>query len=124
MRIFETLVEAELLGSGAEEIGLLVLVFNELLLAVHLDDEWDDEDEEGGAGDPGGLASATEELLGDEGGFGGSALGVVDDGGLGHGAANPRDQGLLVVVALGQSLFPLRRCHYNHKITDSKGYFV
>ena len=60
------------------------LDFDELLIMVHLDDEWHSQDQEGGVGDPCHLASAMEELLGHDGGFGGDALGVDDDGRLGH----------------------------------------
>ena len=66
-------------GRDAEEAGILELDFNEFLVAVHLDDEWHSQDQEGGAGDPRRLASATEELLGHDGGFGGGVLGVDDD---------------------------------------------
>ena len=67
-------------GSGAEEAGILELDFGEFLVAVHLDDEWHSQDQEGGAGDPRCLASATEELLGHNGSFGGGVLGVDDNG--------------------------------------------
>ena len=67
-------------GGGAEEAGLLELKFVELLLAVHLDDERDDEHEERGAGDPGGLSGAPEELLRHEGGVAGGLLAAGDDG--------------------------------------------
>ena len=60
------------------------LDFGELLIMVHLDDEWHSQDQEGGIGDPCRLASATEELLGHDDGFGGGTLGVDDDGRLGH----------------------------------------
>lgn len=42
--------------AASESAKLLVLKLDELLLAVHLDDQGDDEDEESGASDPGGLA--------------------------------------------------------------------
>lgn len=58
-------------GGSTEEAGLLELEVVELLLAVHLDDEGNDEDEEGGADDPSGLAGALEKLLGDEAGVAG-----------------------------------------------------
>lgn len=58
-------------GGSTEEAGLLELEVVELLLAVHLDDERHDEDEEGGADDPSGLAGALEQLLGDEAGVAG-----------------------------------------------------
>ena len=67
-------------GSGAEEAGILELDFSELLVAVHLNDEWHSQDQEGGAGDPRRLTNATEELLGHDGGFKSGALGVDDDG--------------------------------------------
>ena len=94
-------------GSGAEEAGILELDFVELLVAVHLDDEWHSQDQEGGVGDPRHLASATEELLGHNGGFGGSALGVDDDGRLGYIATGPGYEGMFAFLALGHSLFPL-----------------
>ena len=96
-------------GSGAEEVGILELNFGELLVAVHLDDEWHSQDQEGGVGDPRRLASATEELLGHNSGFGGDALGVDDDGRLGYIAAGPRYEGMFAFLALVHSLFPLRR---------------
>ena len=71
-------------GSGAEEASILELNFGELLIAVHLDDEWHSQDQKGGAGDPRRLANATEVLLGHDGGFGGSMLGMDDNGRLGH----------------------------------------
>ena len=74
-------------GSGAEEPGILELDFCELLVAVHLNDEYHSQDQEGGASDPRRLASATDELLGHDGGFGGGALGVDDNGRLGYVAA-------------------------------------
>lgn len=86
------------MGGGAEETGLLELKLVELLLAVHLDNKWDDQDEEGGAGDPGGLAGAAEELLGDEGGVGGSALRLVEDRGLGHRARHAGEEGVAAVT--------------------------
>ena len=67
-------------GSGAEEAGILELNFSEFLVVVHLDDEWHSQDQESGADDPRCLASATEELLGHNGGFGGGVLGVDDNG--------------------------------------------
>ena len=83
-------------GSGAEEPGILELDFGELLVAVHLNDECHSQDQEGGAGDPRRLASATEELLGHDSGFGGGALGVDDNGQLGY-----------VAVGLGSLAFSL-----------------
>lgn len=68
-------------GGGAEEAGLLELEIVELLLAVHLDDERDDEDEKRGAGDPRRLSGALEELPGDESGVAGGLLSPGDDGG-------------------------------------------
>lgn len=68
---------------GAEDVGLLELELGELLVAVHLDDERHDEDEEGGAEDPGGLAGALEQLLGHEHGVGTVLLALGDDCGLG-----------------------------------------
>ena len=85
------------------------LDFDELLIMVHLDDEWHSQDQEGGVGDPCHLASAMEELLGHDGGFGGDALGVDDGGRLGHVAAGPGYEGLFAFLALGHSLFPLKR---------------
>ena len=61
------------------------LKLSQLLFAIHLDNERDDEDEEGGTGDPGGLAGGLEELLGDEGGVAGDLLAFVDDGRIGEG---------------------------------------
>ena len=95
-------------GSSAEEAGILELDFGELLVAVHLDDEWHSQDQEGGASDPRRLASATKELLGHDGGVGGSALGVDDNGLLGYVAAGPGYEGMFAFLALGHSLFPLR----------------
>ena len=107
------------------------LDFGELLVAVHLDDEWHSQDQEGGAGDPRRLASATEELLGHDGGFGGGALGVDDDGRLGNVAAGPGYEGLFAFLALGHSLFPLRRRHYKElcacereRESERKGFMV
>ena len=74
-------------GSGAKEAGILELDFGELLVVVHLNDEWHSQDQEGGAGDPRRLANATEELLGHDGGFEGGVLGVDDKGRLGYIAA-------------------------------------
>ena len=85
------------------------LDFGELLVAVHLDDEWHSQDQEGGANDPRYLASATKELLGHNGSFGGSMLGVDDDGRLGYVAAGPGYEGMFTFLALGHLLFPLRR---------------
>ncbi|KAK9999255.1 hypothetical protein SO802_018858 [Lithocarpus litseifolius] len=96
-------------GSGAEEAGIWELEFCELLVAVHLDNEWHSQDQEGGAGDPCRLASATEELLGHDGSFEGDALGVDDDGRLGYVAAGPGYEGMFAFLALGHSLVPLRR---------------
>ena len=96
-------------GSGAKEAGILELNFGELLVAVHLDNEWHSQDQEGGAGDPCRLASATEELLGHDGGFGGRALGMDDDGRLGYVAAGPGYEGMFAFLALGHSIFPLRQ---------------
>ena len=56
------------------------LDFSELLVAVHLNDEWHNQDQEGGAGNPRRLTNATKELLGHDGGFKSGALGVDDDG--------------------------------------------
>lgn len=70
-------------GGGAEEAGLLELEIVELLLAVHLDDERDDEDEKRGAGDPRRLSGALQELPGDESGVAGGLLSPGDDGGAG-----------------------------------------
>ena len=95
-------------GSGAEEAGILELDFSELLVAVHLNDEWHSQDQEGGAGDPRRFASAMEELFGHDGGFGGNTLGVDDDGLLGYVVAGPGYEGMFAFLALGHSLFPLR----------------
>ena len=67
-------------GSGAEEAGILELDFGELLVTIHLHNEWHSQDQEGGLGDPHYLASATKELLGHGVGFGSDALGVDVDG--------------------------------------------
>jgi len=80
----------------AEEGGLLELKLVHLLVAVHLDDEGDDEHEEGGAGDPGGAAGAPKELLGDEGRVGGGLLGVVHDGGVGDGGGSTGEDAFAV----------------------------
>ena len=96
-------------GSSAEKAGILELDFGELLVVVHLNDEWHSQDQEGGAGDPRRLASATEELLGHDGGFGGGAIGVDDDGQLGYVAASPGYEGMFAFLALDHSLFPLRQ---------------
>lgn len=69
-----------------------------LLLPVHLDDQGDHKDEEGGAGDPGGSASAPEELLGDGRGLGGGELPAVNDGGLRDGAREPGEDTLAVAA--------------------------
>ena len=63
-------------GSSAEKAGILELDFGELLVAVHLNDEWHSQDQEGGAGDPRRLANAMKDLLRHDGGFEGSTLGV------------------------------------------------
>ena len=60
--------------AGAEDAGLLELELGVLLVAVHLDDERDDEDEEGGAEVPGGLAGALQKLVGHERRVGGVLL--------------------------------------------------
>ena len=83
------------------------LDFGELLVAVHLDDEWHSQDQEGGVGDPRRLANATEKLLGHNDGFGGNALDVDDDGRLGYIATGPGYEGIFAFLALGHSLFPL-----------------
>ena len=95
--------------SGAEEAGIFELDFGELLVAVHFDNEWHSQDLEGGASDPCRLANATKEFLGHDSGFGGSALGVDDDGRLGYAAASPGYEGMFTFLTLGHSLFPLRR---------------
>ena len=69
---------------------MLHLELVHLLLAIHFDDERDDEDEESAAGDPGGLAGALEKLLGDDGGVGRSLAALEKDGGLRNGVGNPR----------------------------------
>ncbi|CAL0328403.1 unnamed protein product [Lupinus luteus] len=68
---------------GSEDASLLGFELNDLLSAVHGDNGRDDKDEEGGAGDPSDFSGAAKELLGDEGGIGGSLLGVADHGGVG-----------------------------------------
>jgi len=68
-------------GRGAKEAGLLELNVVELLLAVHLHDERDDEDKKGGAGDPGRLAGASEELLRHKGSVAGGLLTTDNDRG-------------------------------------------
>ena len=95
-------------GSGAEKAGILELNFGKLLVAVYLNDEWHSQDQESGAGDPRCLASATQELLGHDGGFRGDAIGMDDDGQLGYVAASPGYEGMFAFLALGHSLFPLR----------------
>lgn len=50
-------------GRGSEEASLLELEFVELLFAIHLDDQWDHEDQERGAGNPGRFPRASEQLL-------------------------------------------------------------
>ena len=50
-------------GRGPEERLLLELKVVELLLAIHLDDERDDEDQEGGPRDPRRLPRAPHHLL-------------------------------------------------------------
>lgn len=78
----------------------------DLLFAVHGDDERDDEDEEGGSGDPSGFSGAPEELLGYECGVGGSLLGVASDGGVG----NPReDTSFVSAVGEREALLALFR---------------
>ena len=83
------------------------LDFGELLVAVHLDDEWHSQYQEVGVDDPRRLASATEELLGHNDGFGGSVRGVDDDGRLGYVVIGPGYEGMFAFLALGHSLFPL-----------------
>ncbi|ONK70826.1 uncharacterized protein A4U43_C04F1930 [Asparagus officinalis] len=61
-------------GGSTEEAGLLELELVHLLLAIHLDDEGDDEDKEGRAGDPGGARCASRGVLGDDAGVGGGLL--------------------------------------------------
>ena len=87
----------------------------ELLLAVHLYDEWHGEDEEGGSGDPRGLAGTPQELLGDEGGFAGGSLALEDDRRLGDRCGNPRQYAVIsaaVVRPLPErnSFFSRRHC--------------
>ena len=94
-------------GSSAEKAGILELDFGELLVVIHLNDEWHSQDQEGGAGDPRRLASAMEELLGHDGGFGGSMIGMDDDGRLGYIAASPGFEGMFTFLALDHSFFPL-----------------
>lgn len=65
----------------------------ELLLAVHLDNERDNEDEDGGSEDPGGLAGSLEQLLGNERSVGGGLLAVGNDLGLG----DPSDDAIVVL---------------------------
>lgn len=45
---------------------MLQLELIELLFAIHLNDERDNEDEECGAGDPGGFTGAPQQFIGDE----------------------------------------------------------
>jgi len=93
---------------SAEEAGLLELKFVELLLTVHLHDERDNEDQEGGAGDPGRLAGAPEELLRHKGGIPGGLLTTDDDGGTrdlgeyGAGIAGPVRKRYSTSFALGR----------------------
>lgn len=64
---------------------MLQVEFIKLLLAVHLDNEGNNEDEEGGADYPSRLTGALQEALGDVAGVGCGLLGGVHDRGLGHG---------------------------------------
>ncbi|BAT92408.1 hypothetical protein LR48_Vigan05g144100 [Vigna angularis] len=95
-------------GRGAKETGLLELKVVELLLAVHLHDERDNEDEEGGAGDPGRLAGAPQELLRHKDGVTGGLLAPDDDGGArdlgeyGAGIAGPVRKRHSASLALGR----------------------
>ncbi len=69
---------------------MLHLELVHLLLAIHFDDKGDDEDEESGAGHPGGPAGALEKLLGDDGGVGRDLAALEKDRGLRNGVGNPR----------------------------------
>ena len=89
---------------STKKTGLLQLELVELLLAVHLDDERNGEDEEGGSGDPRGLSGTPQELLGDEGGVAGSSLALEDDRRLGDRCGNPRQY----AVASASIVRPLR----------------
>ncbi|KAK9950690.1 hypothetical protein M0R45_006165 [Rubus argutus] len=98
---------------SAEDVGLLELEIAELLLAVHLDDERDDEDEDGGSEDPGSLAGALEQLLGNKCSVGGGLLAVGNDLGLG----DPGDDAIVVLLKVlplheGDSAFPSLACHH------------
>lgn len=90
----------------SEQTRLLQLEVIELLLPVHLDDERDDENEEGGSGDPSSLAGAAEELLGDEGSVAGGLLAALNNGGM----RNPRkDTYFVAAIGDGGSLLALIR---------------
>lgn len=75
---------------GAKQASLLQLELVELSLAVHLDNERDNEHEEGGADDPRGFSGALEEFLGHKGGVGRRFLASVHDWGLRHGGGHAR----------------------------------
>ena len=49
--------------SGAEEAGILELNFSELLVVVHLDDEWHNQDQEVGVGDHAALPALRRSFL-------------------------------------------------------------
>ena len=50
-------------GSGAKEAGILELNFSELLVVVHLDDEWHNQDQEVGVGDHAALPALRRSFL-------------------------------------------------------------
>lgn len=69
------------LRRSPEDTSLLEFKIVELLLAVHLDDKRNDEDKEGGSGDPSSIAGAFEEFLKHEGGVSVGLFAPGDDGG-------------------------------------------
>lgn len=58
---------------------MLELVLHDLLLAIHLDDEEDDRDEDGHPGDPGSVVGAPQDLLHHYHGLRGGLLRPVHD---------------------------------------------
>ncbi|KAA8543417.1 hypothetical protein F0562_021088 [Nyssa sinensis] len=77
-----SITNQSLLGAdsrGTEQASLLQLELVQLLLAIHLDDQRHDENQEGGSGDPRSLSGALQELLGNDGSVGGGLLALEDD---------------------------------------------